>query len=198
MTQELTFTQPELALAELRIKRMIMQSLKHNTEMLFMLFLRKEQDLINEDHDKLVHLFHENRVDEVSGGIGRTKRHHQILIRDLGVGRNQWQESVQGTPIEKTRIKIGGMEESLGPRVAYPSATSHEDRYMMPCSQGREGIIFRWWKLRGEDELQCMTSDIMRTITQKKAGGCMRVSASSQDVLGYCRTEKVVSVVPLE
>jgi hypothetical protein len=89
MTQELTFTQPELALAELRIKRMIMQSLKHNTEMLFMLFLRKEQDLINEDHDKLVHLFHENRVDEVSGGIGRTKRHHQILIRDLGVGRNQ-------------------------------------------------------------------------------------------------------------
>jgi hypothetical protein len=88
MTQELNFTQPELALAELRIKRMIMQSLKHNTEMLFMLFLRKEQDLINEDHDKLVHLFHENRVHEVSGGIGQTKRHHQILIRDLGVGRN--------------------------------------------------------------------------------------------------------------
>jgi hypothetical protein len=62
MTQELNFTQPELALAELRIKLMITQSLKHNTEMLFMLFLtlRKEQDVINEDHDKLVHLFHEN------------------------------------------------------------------------------------------------------------------------------------------
>jgi hypothetical protein len=31
--------------------------------------------------------------------------------------------------------------------------TNHESRYMMPCSQGREGNIFRWWKLRGEDEL---------------------------------------------
>jgi hypothetical protein len=93
MTQELNFTQPELTLAELRIKLMITQSLKHNTEMLFMLFLtlRKEQDVINEDHDKLVHLFHENRVHqvhEVSGGVGQIKRHHQILVRDLGVGRN--------------------------------------------------------------------------------------------------------------
>jgi hypothetical protein len=94
MTQELNFTQPELALAELRINLMITQSLKHNADMLFMLFLtlRKEQDVINEDHDKLVHLFHKNRVHqvhEVSGGIGQTKRHHQILVRDLGVGRNQ-------------------------------------------------------------------------------------------------------------
>jgi hypothetical protein len=28
-----------------------------------------------------------------------------------------------------------------------------------------------------------MTSDVMCTISQKKADGCMRVSASSQDVL---------------
>jgi hypothetical protein len=85
MTQELNFTQPELALAELRIKLMITQSLKHNAKMLFMLFLtlRKEQDVVNEDHDKLVHLFHENRlhqVHKVSRGVGQTKRHHQILI----------------------------------------------------------------------------------------------------------------------
>jgi hypothetical protein len=76
MTQELNFVQPELALAELHIKLMITQSLKHNTEILFMLFLtlRKDQDVINEDHDKLVHLFHENRVHqahEVSGGLGK-------------------------------------------------------------------------------------------------------------------------------
>jgi hypothetical protein len=73
---------------------MITQLWKHTAEMLFMLFLtlRKEQDVINEDPDKLAHLFHENRVHqvhEVSGGIGQTKRHHQILVRDLGVGRNQ-------------------------------------------------------------------------------------------------------------
>jgi hypothetical protein len=80
VTQELNFGQPELALAELRIQLMIMQSLKHNVEMLFMLFLtvRKDQDVINEDHDKLVQLFHKNRVHQahkMSGGIGQTKRY---------------------------------------------------------------------------------------------------------------------------
>jgi hypothetical protein len=56
VAQELNFAQPELALAELCIELMIMQSLKHNAEMLFMLFLtlRKDQDIANEDHDKLI------------------------------------------------------------------------------------------------------------------------------------------------
>jgi hypothetical protein len=72
---------------------MIMQSLKYNAEMLLMLFLtlRKDQDVVNEDHDKLVQLFHENRVHqlhEVSGGIGQTKRHHQILINTVSGGEN--------------------------------------------------------------------------------------------------------------
>jgi hypothetical protein len=85
MTQELNFAQPKLALAELRIELMITQSLKHNVEMLFMLFLTlgKDQDDVNEDHNKLVQLFHENRVHqvhEVSGDIGQTKGHYQILI----------------------------------------------------------------------------------------------------------------------
>jgi hypothetical protein len=35
-----------------------------------------------------------------------------------------------------------------------------------------------------------MTSDVMHTISQKKAGGCMRVSASSQDVTRHCGTRK--------
>jgi hypothetical protein len=57
---------------------MIMQLLKYNAEVLFMLFptLRKDQDVVNEDHDKLVQLFHENQVHqvhEVSGGVGQTK-----------------------------------------------------------------------------------------------------------------------------
>jgi hypothetical protein len=51
---------------------MITQLRKHNTEMLF-LTLRKDQDDVNKDHDKLVHLFPENQVHqvhEVSGGVG--------------------------------------------------------------------------------------------------------------------------------
>jgi hypothetical protein len=60
----------------------------------------------------------------------------------------------------------------------------------MPYSQSQEGNIFQWWKLQGEDELQCMTSDVMHTISQKKAGGCMRVSDDSQDVPGHCGIRK--------
>jgi hypothetical protein len=93
VTQELNFGQPKLALAEHRIQLMITQSLKYNAEMFFMLFLtlKKDQDAVNEDHDKLVQLFHENRVHqvhEVSGGVGQTKRHHQILVRTVSGGES--------------------------------------------------------------------------------------------------------------
>jgi hypothetical protein len=93
MTQELNFAQPKLTLAELRTKLMITQSLKHNAEMILMIFLtlRKGQDVINEDHDKLLQLFHENQVHqvhEVSGGIGQTKSHHQILIETVSGGES--------------------------------------------------------------------------------------------------------------
>jgi hypothetical protein len=56
MTQEPNFTKLELALVELHIKLMITQSLTHNAKMLFILFftLRKDQDVVNEDHGKLV------------------------------------------------------------------------------------------------------------------------------------------------
>jgi CDP-glycerol glycerophosphotransferase (TagB/SpsB family) len=72
---------------------MITQSLKHNAEMLFMLFLtlRKYQDVIYEDHGKLVQVFHENRVHqvhEVSGGVVQTKRHHQILVKTVSGGES--------------------------------------------------------------------------------------------------------------
>jgi hypothetical protein len=85
--------QPELTLAKLRIQLMITQSLKYNVEMLFMHFptLKKDQDVINEDHNKLVQLFHENRVHqvhEISGGVGQTKRHHQILIKTVSGGES--------------------------------------------------------------------------------------------------------------
>jgi hypothetical protein len=56
VTQEWNFAQLELKLAVLRIELIFTQSLKHNVEMPFMLFLvlRIDQDIINEDHDKLV------------------------------------------------------------------------------------------------------------------------------------------------
>jgi hypothetical protein len=72
---------------------MITQSLKHNAEMLFVFFLtfRKDQDIVNEDHNKLVQFFHENRihqVHEVSRGVGQTKGHHQILIETVSSGES--------------------------------------------------------------------------------------------------------------
>jgi hypothetical protein len=55
------FAQLELALSVLCIELMITQLLKHNAEMPFMLFLalREDQDVVYEDHDKLVQLYHE-------------------------------------------------------------------------------------------------------------------------------------------
>jgi hypothetical protein len=93
VTQKLNFAQPELELAKLRIELMITQSLKHNVEMFFMLFLtlRKYQGVINENHVKLVQLFHESRVHqvhEVSGGIGQTKGHYQMLIETVSGGES--------------------------------------------------------------------------------------------------------------
>jgi hypothetical protein len=89
--QEWNFTQPELTLALPRIELMIMQSLKHNAKVPFMLLLvlRIDQDVVNEDHDKLVQLCHEYRVHqvhEVSRGISQSERHHQILIETVSSG----------------------------------------------------------------------------------------------------------------
>jgi hypothetical protein len=80
MTQEWNFAQPELTLLVLGIKLMITQSLKHNAEMPFVLFLVLgiDQDVINEDHDKLVQLYHKyivHHVHEVTGGVGQPERH---------------------------------------------------------------------------------------------------------------------------
>jgi hypothetical protein len=56
--------QPEHTLAKLGLKMMAVKSLKDNTKVLLMLFfiLGVDQDVINEDHDKLVQLRHEYRV----------------------------------------------------------------------------------------------------------------------------------------
>jgi hypothetical protein len=62
MTQEWYFFGPELALAELGVQLMLSQTLKYNSEVIFMIFhtLRLYQNVINEHHDELVQLRHEN------------------------------------------------------------------------------------------------------------------------------------------
>jgi hypothetical protein len=56
MPKKWDFLQPESTLAELDIELMVSKSLQNNSEMLRMLLftLGIDQDVINEDHDKLV------------------------------------------------------------------------------------------------------------------------------------------------
>jgi hypothetical protein len=81
-------------------------------EMLFMFFLsfRKDQDVVNEDHDKLVQLFHENRVHQVhgvSGGIGQPKGHHQILIVTIMGGESSlWDTFIMDLNLMVARAKV--------------------------------------------------------------------------------------------
>jgi hypothetical protein len=67
MSKKQNFLQPESTLAELGIELMVSKSLQNNSEMLCMLLLalRIDQDVINEDHDKLVQLRHEHGVHQV-------------------------------------------------------------------------------------------------------------------------------------
>jgi hypothetical protein len=67
---------------------MVSKSLQNNSEMLRMLFftLGIDQDVINEDHDKLVQLRHEHgvhQVHEMCRSIGESKQHNQILVQSI-------------------------------------------------------------------------------------------------------------------
>jgi hypothetical protein len=67
MSKKGNFLQSESTLAEFDIELMVPKSLQNNAEMPHMLFftLGIDQDVINEDHDKLVQLRHEYRVHQV-------------------------------------------------------------------------------------------------------------------------------------
>jgi hypothetical protein len=78
MSKKWNFLQPESTLAELGIELMVSKSLQNNSEMLCMLFftLGIDQDIINEDHDKLVQLWHEHGVHlvhKMCSSIGESK-----------------------------------------------------------------------------------------------------------------------------
>jgi hypothetical protein len=65
---------------------MVLKSLQNNSEMMRMLLftLGIDQDVVNEDHDKLVQLQHEyevHQVHEMCRSIGESKRHNKILVQ---------------------------------------------------------------------------------------------------------------------
>jgi hypothetical protein len=79
VTKKRYFVQPECTLAELGIELMVTKSLQDNTEMLLMLFfiLGVDQDVVNENHDKLVQLWYEygvHQVREMCRSIDESKR----------------------------------------------------------------------------------------------------------------------------
>jgi hypothetical protein len=91
ISKKWNFLYPESTLAELDIKLMVSKSLQNNSEMLHMLLfaLRVDQDVVNEEHDKLVQLRHEHRfhqVHEMCRSIGESKRHNQILVQHVPSG----------------------------------------------------------------------------------------------------------------
>jgi dynactin complex subunit len=91
MPKKRNFLQSERTLAEFGIELMVTKSLQNNQKMLLMLFftLRVDQNVINENHDKLVQLRHEYEVHQVHKmcrSIGESKRHNQILIQPIPGG----------------------------------------------------------------------------------------------------------------
>jgi hypothetical protein len=91
MSKKRNFLQPENTLAELDKELTVSESLQNNSEMLRMLFfiLGIDQDVINEEHDKFVQLWHEyevHQVYEMCRSIDESKRHNQILVQPVPGG----------------------------------------------------------------------------------------------------------------
>ena len=85
MTEEWNLVNLELALAELGVQLMLSQSLQHEPQMLFMLFLclGEDQNIINEDHHEDIQIIHENHVHQMheeSRGISQAEGHDRVLI----------------------------------------------------------------------------------------------------------------------
>jgi hypothetical protein len=115
MSKKWNFLQPESTLAELDIELMVPNSLQNDVEMPRMLFfiLGVDQDVVNEDNDKLVQLRHEYRVHqihEMCRSIGDSKRHNQILVQSVPCGegslRNVFRTDLD-LVITRTEIDLG-------------------------------------------------------------------------------------------
>jgi hypothetical protein len=115
MSEKRNFHQPESTLAELGIELMISKSLQNNSEMLRMLFfaLGINQDVVNEDQDKLIQLRHEygvHQVHKMCRSNGESKRHNQILIQPVP-GREGSLRNIFWTDLDlmitRTEIDLG-------------------------------------------------------------------------------------------
>jgi hypothetical protein len=77
--------------------------------MLFFI-LGVDQDVVNEDHDKLVQLRHEYRVHQVHKmcrSIGESKRHNQILIQHIPIRESSLRDIFRTDPnLMVTRTEI--------------------------------------------------------------------------------------------
>jgi hypothetical protein len=121
MSKKRYLLQPESTLVKFGIELVVSKSLQNNTEMSRMLFftLKIDQDVINEDHGKLVELRYEyevHRVHKMCRSIGESKRHNQILIQPIP-GREGGLENVFRTDLDLmiTQIKIDfGKDFSTG------------------------------------------------------------------------------------
>jgi hypothetical protein len=115
MSKKSNFLQSESTLVEFGIELMVLKSLQNNAEMPHVIFfaLGIDQDVINEDNDKLVQLWHEYRVHqvhEICRSIGEPKRHNQILIQPVPGGesglRNVFRVDFD-LVITRTKIDLG-------------------------------------------------------------------------------------------
>jgi hypothetical protein len=115
MSQKWNLRQPECTLAEFGIELMVTKSLQNNSEMSHMLFftLGRYQDVVNEDHDKLVQLRHEygvHQVHKMCKSIGESKQHNQILIQPVLDGESSLRDAFQADlelMITRTKIDFG-------------------------------------------------------------------------------------------
>jgi hypothetical protein len=115
MSKKRNFLQPESTLAEFGIELMVPKSLQNNVEMSRMLFftLGIDQNVVNEDNDKLIQLRHKYRVHQVHEmcrSIGEPKRHNQILIQLVPGGESDLRNVFQADldlMITRTKVDLG-------------------------------------------------------------------------------------------
>jgi hypothetical protein len=113
--QEFHTIQPEFTLGELRIKLMISQTLKDNSEMfgMFFLVLGIDEDIIDKDHYEFVVLRHKHGVHEVlevGWGIRETKGHYQELVKTITSGESDFRNVTRSNfdlMVTKTKVDLG-------------------------------------------------------------------------------------------
>jgi hypothetical protein len=80
---------------------------------MFLLIFGIDQNIIDKDHYELVKLHHEygvHEVHEVGGGIGETKRQHQVLVETILSGQSSFRNVTRSNfdlMITRPKINLG-------------------------------------------------------------------------------------------